>query len=89
MNAMQVLTHIRLPLGFTFSYPVEQEAIDRGTLVTWTKGFDISGVEGQDVVLQLADAIRKRVSNVDTEYFVLRRNKDHGILTDCRNYPSG
>lgn len=49
-------------MGFTFSYPVEQEAIDRGTLVTWTKGFDIAGVEGQDVVLQLGEAIRKQVS---------------------------
>lgn len=52
----------RLPLGFTFSYPVEQEYVDRGTLVTWTKGFDIAGVEGQDVVLQLDEAISKRVS---------------------------
>ncbi|KUI56426.1 Hexokinase [Cytospora mali] len=49
-----------LPLGFTFSYPVQQDYIDRGTLVTWTKGFDIKGIEGQDVVIQLGDAIAKR-----------------------------
>lgn len=61
-DIVRMLTYFRLPLGFTFSYPVEQEAIDCGTLVTWTKGFDISGVEGQDVVLQLGDAISKRVS---------------------------
>lgn len=54
--------NIRLPLGFTFSYPVEQQYVDRGTLVTWTKGFEIAGVEGQDVVLQLDEAISKRVS---------------------------
>lgn len=53
----------RLPLGFTFSYPVEQDSVDRGSLVTWTKGFDIKGVEGQDVVIQLGEAINKRVRN--------------------------
>lgn len=51
----------RLPLGFTFSYPVQQDSVDRGCLVTWTKGFDIKGVEGQDVVIQLGEAIGKRV----------------------------
>ncbi|KAK7732293.1 hypothetical protein SLS53_008584 [Cytospora paraplurivora] len=49
-----------LPLGFTFSYPVNQDYIDRGRLVTWTKGFDIKGVEGEDVVVQLGEAIAKR-----------------------------
>lgn len=53
-----------LPLGFTFSYPVRQDYIDRGTLVTWTKGFDIKGIEGEDVVIQLGDAIAKRGLNV-------------------------
>lgn len=52
-----------LPLGFTFSYPVQQDRVDRGTLVTWTKGFDIKGVEGEDVVLQLGQALDKRVSH--------------------------
>src|SRR5277367_2117927 len=37
-------------LGFTFSYPCEQKAINHGVLQRWTKGFDISGVEGHDVV---------------------------------------
>lgn len=49
-----------LPVGFTFSYPVEQASVDRGCLVTWTKGFDIKGVEGQDVVIQLGQALSKR-----------------------------
>lgn len=29
-------------------------------MVTWTKGFDIKGIEGEDVVIQLGDAIAKR-----------------------------
>ncbi|RYP08720.1 hypothetical protein DL764_001740 [Monosporascus ibericus] len=49
-----------IPLGFTFSYPAMQQRIDHGVLTTWTKGFEIKGVEGQDVVAQLEDAIAKR-----------------------------
>lgn len=48
-----------LQLGFTFSYPAIQERIDHGILQTWTKGFDIKGVEGEDVASQLRAAISK------------------------------
>lgn len=49
-----------LPLGFTFSYPVSQDAIDHGVLQRWTKGFDIEGVEGVDVVPQFQKALEER-----------------------------
>ncbi|KAK5677857.1 hypothetical protein LTS10_009740 [Elasticomyces elasticus] len=49
-----------LPLGFTFSYPAIQEYIDHGKLQTWTKGFDIDGMEGQDVASQLREAMEKK-----------------------------
>lgn len=39
----------RQPLGFTFSFAVEQHALDRGTLVKWTKGFDIPDTVGKEV----------------------------------------
>lgn len=39
-----------IPLGFTFSYPCSQEAIDHGVLQRWTKGFDVKDTEGVDVV---------------------------------------
>jgi hexokinase len=42
-----------LPLGFTFSFPCEQEGLAKAKLVKWTKGFSCSGVEGQDVVQHL------------------------------------
>lgn len=51
----------QLPLGFTFSYPATQEYIDHGILQRWTKGFDISGVEGQDVVPPFNQALKERV----------------------------
>lgn len=40
----------RLKMGFTFSFPVEQTAIDRGSLIRWTKGFDLPDCVGRDVV---------------------------------------
>lgn len=51
-----------LPLGFTFSYPATQDYIDHGVLQRWTKGFDIDGVEGENVVPMFEAAIAKRVS---------------------------
>ncbi|KAM6965635.1 hexokinase-2 [Aplochiton taeniatus] len=50
----------KLPLGFTFSFPCQQTKLDESILVSWTKGFKSSGVEGKDVVSLLRKAIRKR-----------------------------
>ena len=36
-------------LGFTFSFPVNQLGINKGTLIRWTKGFDIDDAIGKDV----------------------------------------
>ena len=36
-------------LGFTFSFPVNQMGINKGELIRWTKGFDITEAIGQDV----------------------------------------
>ncbi|KAI1967092.1 glucokinase [Ophidiomyces ophidiicola] len=47
-------------LGFTFSFPVFQTAINKGSLYRWTKGYDIKEVVGQDVCKFLQDAIDKR-----------------------------
>ncbi|KAF4926284.1 hexokinase [Colletotrichum tropicale] len=50
----------KIPLGFTFSYPATQNYIDEGILQRWTKGFDIDGVEGHNVVPFLEEALAKR-----------------------------
>ncbi|KAM4055160.1 hexokinase domain-containing protein [Hirsutella rhossiliensis] len=50
----------KLPLGFTFSYPATQNYIDAGVLQRWTKGFDIAGVEGENVVPMFEAALAKR-----------------------------
>lgn len=46
-------------LGFTFSFPVNQFGINKGTLMRWTKGFDIPDAIGKDVCALLQDEIDK------------------------------
>ncbi|KAH8662307.1 putative glucokinase [Xylariales sp. PMI_506] len=46
-------------LGFTFSFPVQQIGINQGTLIRWTKGFDIPDAIGKDVCALLQDEIDK------------------------------
>ncbi|XP_028269324.1 hexokinase-2 [Parambassis ranga] len=50
----------KLPLGFTFSFPCQQTKLDESVLLSWTKGFRSSGVEGKDVVSLLRKSIKKR-----------------------------
>ncbi|KFW92000.1 Hexokinase-2, partial [Phalacrocorax carbo] len=40
---------VSLPLGFTFSFPCQQNNLDEGILLKWTKGFKATGCEGEDV----------------------------------------
>ncbi|PFX32387.1 Glucokinase [Stylophora pistillata] len=46
-----------LPLGFTFSFPVKQLSLTSGLLIRWTKGFSVAGVENEDVVKLLHEAL--------------------------------
>lgn len=55
----------RLPLGFTFSFPLQQLGLTKGLLVKWTKGFNCSDVVGEDVVSLLKDAIARRGVSVN------------------------
>jgi hexokinase len=49
-----------LPLGLTFSFPVEQTALDEGYLLTWTKGFSAKNAIGKDIVKLLQNAFDKK-----------------------------
>lgn len=54
-----------MPLGVTFSFPIDQTSIDSGTLNRWTKGFSATGVVGNDVCQLLNEAlVRKGVKRV-------------------------
>eukprot|EP00802_Teleaulax_amphioxeia_P008016 Tamp_08024.p1 GENE.Tamp_08024~~Tamp_08024.p1 ORF type:complete len:459 (+),score=112.67 Tamp_08024:135-1379(+) len=46
-----------LPLGFTFSFPTQQSALNQGTLISWTKGFCADKCVGSDVVAMLQKAL--------------------------------
>jgi len=47
-------------LAFIFSFPVEQTNITAGKLIVWTKGFTATGVGGEDVILLLNEALRRK-----------------------------
>ncbi|CAG0878833.1 unnamed protein product [Darwinula stevensoni] len=50
----------KLTLGFCFSFPMYQQALNVGILAHWTKSFNCPGVVGKDVVKMLNDAIHRR-----------------------------
>lgn len=55
----------KISVGFTFSFPVQQTGIARGRLLHWTKDFSAQGVEGEDVVQLLNQALfRKGLNNI-------------------------
>jgi hexokinase len=70
-----------LPLGFTFSFPCEQEGLAKARLVKWTKGFNCAGVEGEDVVRLLQEAIGRR-SDIKIEVCAIL-NDTTGCLMSC------
>ncbi|XP_024360110.1 hexokinase-1 isoform X2 [Physcomitrium patens] len=47
-------------IGFTFSFPVKQTAVNSGTLLQWTKGFKVNDAVGEDVVAALQRGIERR-----------------------------
>ncbi|ORY00624.1 hypothetical protein K493DRAFT_312757 [Basidiobolus meristosporus CBS 931.73] len=52
-----------IPLGFTFSFPINQTAINRGKLLQWTKSFTATNVVGHDVAQLLQDALNRKHLN--------------------------
>lgn len=70
-----------LPLGFTFSFPLVQEGLTEGKLVRWTKGFNCSGVVGEDVVGLLEAAIARR-NDVKIDVCAIL-NDTTGTLMSC------
>ncbi|KFQ74379.1 Hexokinase-2, partial [Phaethon lepturus] len=50
----------RLPLGFVFPFSCRQTCLDKAELMSWSKGFSCSDVEGKDVVQLLQSAINKQ-----------------------------
>ncbi|KAI1382021.1 hypothetical protein F4677DRAFT_400577 [Hypoxylon crocopeplum] len=87
IEAHQIMTNRndRLPLGFCFSYPASQDYIDHGKLKTWTKGFDIDGVEGEDAAGQLRNAIAGR--NLPLELVALVNDTTGAMIASAYRDP--
>ena len=74
-----------MPLGFTFSYPATQARIDHAVLKTWTKGFDISDVEGHDVAKQLREKIEEK--NLPIELICVINDTVGAMVASAYNDP--
>lgn len=71
----------RLPLGFTFSFPLTQVGLTKGILAQWTKGFSCSDVQGEDVVRLLEEALERR-GDIQIEVCAIL-NDTTGCLMSC------
>ena len=60
LNPFDAISAPAVPLGLTFSFPVEQTALNSGTILTWTKGFAAKNAVGHDAVRLLQDAFDRK-----------------------------
>ncbi|NXU52420.1 HXK3 protein, partial [Turnix velox] len=75
------LTQQHLSLGFVFPFSCRQTQLDKAELISWSKGFSCSGVEGKDVVQLLQLALNKQeLSNVKV---VALLNDTVGTMMSC------
>jgi hexokinase len=78
-------TESDIPLGFTFSFPVNQTAIDKGYLMVWTKGFDCKDTINKDVVALLNEALARK--NVKVHVTALVNDTVGTLMSHAYNDP--
>ncbi|KAF9157446.1 glucokinase [Actinomortierella ambigua] len=76
----------RLEMGFTFSFPVSQTAIDAGMLLRWTKGFNCAGAVGNDIVHLLQTALDQ--NDVKVHVAALVNDTVGTLLAHAYTYPN-
>lgn len=59
MNLKNLSIDVKMPMGFTFSFPMKQHSLNSAELVTWTKSFNCPSVVGNDVVKLLQNSLHK------------------------------
>jgi len=59
-----------IPLGFTFSFEVNQTAIDRGVIGSVSKGFVVEGLIGKDAVEEFQAALNRKLSDLNINFQV-------------------
>ncbi|TFK56018.1 hypothetical protein OE88DRAFT_1710288 [Heliocybe sulcata] len=81
-----------IPLGLTFSFPVEQTGLAEGKILTWTKGFNAKNSIGKDVVKLLQDAFDRKHLHVKCAIFGTGTNgaylEDVAKITKLGNSPA-
>lgn len=76
-----------LKLGFTFSYPIEQKDLHSGTLLRWTKGFNIPDTVGKDVVELYQNELNDQALSSSVKVVALTNDTVGTFLSHC--YKSG
>ncbi|NXL66009.1 HXK2 protein, partial [Chordeiles acutipennis] len=71
----------RLPLGFVFPFSCKQTGLNKAELISWSKGFSCSDVEGKDVVQLLQSAINKQELN--HVHVIALMNNTVGTMMTC------
>ncbi|KII72975.1 Hexokinase [Thelohanellus kitauei] len=66
-------------MGFTFSFPCHQTALNSGELIRWTKGYSTTGVENKDVVEMLRDVCHEK--GIRVKDFVLINDTTGTLLS--------
>lgn len=59
MKLKDLSLDVKIPMGFTFSFPMKQHSLHSAELVTWTKSFNCPSVVGNDVVELLQNSLFK------------------------------
>ena len=67
-------------VGFIFAFPLDQTGVRSGRLTKWTKEFAFDGVEGEDVVTLMEQAIRARTGNLGEFGISALANDTVGVL---------
>lgn len=63
MGYKNIPIDMKIPMGFTFSFPMTQHSLNSAELLTWTKSFNCPSVVGVDVVQMLQSSLKKHGMN--------------------------
>ena len=75
-----------LPIGFTFSFPVQQTGLISGTLIEWTKGFTAAGAVGQDVTEMLEAALKRKGVSFSKARVGVSWEEECDVNVACANF---
>ncbi|XP_070201593.1 hexokinase-4-like isoform X2 [Littorina saxatilis] len=71
----------RLPLALVFSFPCKQSSLTQAYLTEWTKGFNCSGVVGQDLGHLLSEALGRKAIGAAVQVVAILNNGVDKLLS--------